>query len=348
MLQIIMYTLLSIVGLIALFVISIFVCSGNTPHGNTTIAEKGYIEIGGVRQGYFIRSQNMSNPVILFLHGGPGSPELPLITHTELEKHFTVCYPDQRGAGMSYSPDIDSSTMNLQQMIEDTKEFAIYLQKRFGVNKIILIGHSWGSYLGVKVIEKHPELFSAFIGVGQVTNQVESEKLAYEYILNEATKLNDTKTIKALKNFDRESAGFPSKDYILKVRGNALNKYGVGVERKVSMLSAALKVFYYRGYTFSEKMGYIRGMLPSIEHLFWGVLKDNIMVSSIHFDTPFYIIQGRYDMQVSYSLANEYFGLVNAPKKKFFTFENSAHSPNNEEPEKFANVVREIYNDLSK
>ena len=107
------------------------------PHA---IAEKNEIEIGGIRQGFFIRSENPGNPVILYLHGGPGSPELPVIIPTEsgerLEKYFTVCYWDQRGAGLSYSKSIDPSTMTVDQMVQDTHEMTKYLQRRFKKNKL--------------------------------------------------------------------------------------------------------------------------------------------------------------------------------------------------------------------
>lgn len=111
-----------IAGLAALLLLSIWISSGNTPEGGTKIAKKGWANIGGIQQGYFIRGEDERNPVILFLHGGPGSPELPMIKDTELEKHFTVCYWDQRGTGMTFSPDTDPATMTTAQFVEDTRQ----------------------------------------------------------------------------------------------------------------------------------------------------------------------------------------------------------------------------------
>jgi len=131
-----------------------------------SLVEKTFIEIGGIQQGFFIRAENPENPVILFLHGGPGSPELPLIIPYEsserLEKYFTVCHWDQRGAGMSFNSSIDVATMTVEQMVEDTRQMTEYLQKRFNQEKIYLMGHSWGSYLGIKTIEKYPENYSIY------------------------------------------------------------------------------------------------------------------------------------------------------------------------------------------
>jgi pimeloyl-ACP methyl ester carboxylesterase len=110
------------------------------------LAEKQFAEIGGIEQGFFIRSENPENPVILFLHGGPGSPEFAIGYNYEqaerLEKYFTVCYWDQRGAGMTFDRTTDPATMTLNQMIEDTRQMTEYLKQRFHQDKIYLMGHS--------------------------------------------------------------------------------------------------------------------------------------------------------------------------------------------------------------
>ncbi len=183
----------------------------------SALAEKTFLEIGGLRQGMFIRSENPANPVILFLHGGPGSPELPMIIPAEhperLEKYFTVCYWDQRGAGMSFDESLTSADAALERYVEDTRDVTEYLRERFGVDKIYLAGHSWGSYLGVKVIEAYPELYAAYIGIGQVTRQQESERLAYDYMLTHATEIGDEEAVAQLQQFDPGAADFPTMEY---------------------------------------------------------------------------------------------------------------------------------------
>ena len=335
----------SLVGLLALFLLSIWIYSGNTPQGETKIAQKSWAQIGGIRQGYFIRGENEQNPVILFLHGGPGSPELSMIKDTELEKHFTLCYWDQRGAGMTFSPDTDPATMTTEQFVEDTRQMTDSLRKWYGVEKIYLLGHSWGSYLGIKTIEKYPELYHAYIGIGQVCNQLESERLAYDYIVAEARKTGDTQTVEAFEAYDKYAVGFPSNDYLLRVRTNSMNKYGVGIKHKdISMLDIALDLLHYRGYTFTEKINYLRGTMFSLP-MFRNVIEDNLFETSTRFEVPVYILQGKYDYQVSYELAKAYLDSIDAPRKEFFTFEESAHSPNLEEPKRFVEVVKSILMD---
>ena len=309
--------------------------------------EKCFIEIGGIQQGFFLASENQENPIILFLHGGPGNPELALlyryISSECLEKYFTVCYWDQRGTGMSFSKSIDPTTMTLEQMIEDTRQITEYLKRRFNKEKIYLMGHSWGSFLGIKTIEKYPENYLAFFGIGQVTNQVESEKLAYDYMLQYAIEINDKSAIRKLQKFNKNASDFPTMEYIGTVRSALTNKYGIGLIRENFSTARLIKnILFFKGYTLSEKIKLIQGMPFSIEHLWDYVVSENLFELSISFQVPVYIIHGKYDYLVSYTLSRKYFEIIEAPDKSFFTFEKSAHSPNAEEPEKFVEIVRQI------
>ena len=312
-----------------------------------SLVEKKFIEIGGIQQGFFVRTENPKNPVILFLHGGPGSPELPFIVSTELserlEKYFTVCYWDQRGAGMSFHSSIDPATMTEKQMVEDTRQITEYLQQRFAQNKIYLMGHSWGSYLGIKTIEKYPENYLGFIGIGQVVSDLQSEKLAYDYMLKYATEINDKTAIKKLKKVNRNSSDFPQLKYVMTTRSQLMNKYGIGTMRESISIIRLLKILlFFKGYTLTEKINFARGSLFSLKHLWDETVVCNLFETSTIFEVPVYIIHGKYDYTTSYTLAREYFEIIKAPKKSFFTFENSAHSPNFEEPEKFTKIVLDI------
>lgn len=352
--------ILSIVGVLLLLFVAAFVMlrvnspgklkslvdeSGQVIEGS--LSEKNRVEIGGIEQGFFIRGENPGNPVILYLHGGPGSPELPLIEATEkserLEKYFTICYWDQRGAGMTYSKDTDPASATVEQFVEDTREMTEYLLNRFGKNKVYLMGHSWGSYLGVKTVEKYPDCYYAYIGIGQVTNQLLSERLAYSYMMDYAQEMNDKKAIKDLSKFAPDAADFPSEKYLLGPRIEYMNKYGIGITHESASMSELTKdILSFKGYTVSEKIGYAKGSLFSLENVFYYVIDDNLFESSTSFQVPIFIIHGVYDYQVSYGLAKEWVDFIDAPDKRLYTFENSAHSPNMEEPEQFVAVVREI------
>lgn len=312
-----------------------------------SISEKLWIEVNGIEQGMFIRGEKANNPVILYLHGGPGSPLLPFISYLEknerLEKYFTVCYWDQRGSGMTYSKSTDSLTLTTEQMVEDTRKVTEYLKARFNQEKIYLMGQSWGTYLGAKTIEKYPENYLAYIGIGQITDQTKSERLAYDYMLNHAKEIGDNDVVEKLTEYDPYADDFPRLDYLVKVRTGFLNRYGIGHLRQGITFQDMLKaLFVFKGYTLSEKKNWLLGADLSTKYLFPILLKDNLFESSFTFEVPFYVIQGTYDYQVSTVLARNYLDTVIAPKKDFFIFENSAHSPNMEEPEKFVQVIRKI------
>ena len=150
-----------------------------------SISEKLHVSINGVDQGMFIKSKDVMHPVLLFLHGGPGMPEYFLTQSypTGLEEDFTVVWWDQRGAGLSYNAGIPPETMTVEQLVADTLAVTNYLRNRFGQDKIYLMGHSGGSFIGILAAARAPGLYHAYIGVGQMTYQLESERLAYEYAL---------------------------------------------------------------------------------------------------------------------------------------------------------------------
>ena len=154
------------------------------PH---SISEKLRIDINGVKQGMFIKGKDARNPVLLFLHGGPGMPEyfLDRTYPAGLYDDFTVCWWEQRGAGLSFGAGILPESLTVDQLIADAIAVADYLRERFGQDKVYLLGHSWGSFLGIQVAARAPERFHAYIGMGQVAYQLESERLAYEYELEQ-------------------------------------------------------------------------------------------------------------------------------------------------------------------
>ncbi len=354
--KIMVVILLSLIGLLVIALCVVGINSPGklpplkNPEGGIiqgSISEKVWIDINGIKQGMFIRGENPDNPVILYLHGGPGTPMLQFILYLEEgerpEKYFTVCYWDQRGAGMTYSKYTDPQTMTIEQMVEDTREITNYLKSRFGQDKIYLLGHSWGSYLGVKTIEKYPEDYLAYIGIGQITNQTESERLAYQYMLKHAKEMNDQDVVKKLVKYNPNADGFPQLDYLLKARTEILNKYGIGhLHRGLTFQDIFKAFFVFKGYTLSEKKNWFSGADFSMVHLFPVILNDNLFISSKKIDLPFYIIQGAYDYQVSQVLAEKYLEVLDAPKKEFILFENSAHSPNMEESVKFIRTIRGI------
>lgn len=303
--------------------------------------EKIYVEINGIKQGMFLQSENLKKPVLLFLHGGPGSPEFAFTAKypTGLEKIFTVCWWEQRGSGISYNPRIAKEEMTIEQMISDTIAVAHYLRKRFSKEKIYVMGHSWGTLLGVLTVQQAPQLFHAYIGIGQVARQLESERLAYTFMLQEFRKANNKKMLRKLERFPVDKGGEVSLPY-LGARSDGMMKLGIGIMHNcTSMLEFVMTLLGYKGYTLKEKLNFLRGSSLSLKCLWDFVLQTDLFTQVPELKVPVYIFQGKYDYQVSYVIAKEYAAAVNAPVKGFYTFEHSAHSPCFEEPEKICHIL---------
>ena len=304
--------------------------------------EKIFVEINGMKQGMFLQSENIKNPILLFLHGGAGSPEIAFTEKypTGLEKIFTVCWWEQRGSGISYSHKIKPQEMTIEQMISDTIEVVQYLRERFNKEKVYVMGHSWGSLLGVLTVKQAPHLFQAYIGIGQVARQLESERLAYTFMLEEFRKANNKKMVRKLEKFLIDKGGDVSIRY-LGVRSKGMMKLGIGIMHHcTSMMECVMTVLSYKGYTLKEKFNFPMGNNFSLKCLWDFVLHTDLINQVPELKVPVYILQGKYDYQVSYTVAMEFSQKLKAPVKGFYTFENSAHSPCFEEPEKMCNILR--------
>ena len=306
------------------------------------------LELGGVEQYMIIQTEDTTNPLMLFLHGGPGVPEYFIMKeeNSALQKHFIMVYWEQRGAGKSYCKDKKKCHLTTKQLIEDTKELSDYLAKKFNKEKIYIMGHSWGSMLGLLCVQKYPELFYAYLGIGQVTNQYEAEKESLEWVKSRAIELNDKRGIRKLNTLKlpKPLADVKEWDSYLRVHRKYLLKYGGTYHQKVSMLKFLKDFLFAPEYTLKDKIMFVPSALYSLKCLWHDVVSTNFHEDIPKVDVPVYIFQGLYDYQVSYRLAKEYFDKLEAPKKEFFTFENSAHSPITEEYERFNEVIWGILN----
>ncbi len=306
-----------------------------------SISEKTFMTIGGVRQGMFIKSKNQQNPVLLYLHGGIPDYFLTKNYPTRLEDPFTVVWWEQRGSGLSYSANIPSESMNLDQMISDTKEITNYLRTRFGQEKIYLMGRSGGSFIGIQAAAKNPELYHAYIGVGQMSDHLKSERLAYEYILKKYRDAGNRKMIRKLE----ASPVIESIPYrYLKLRDQAMHNLGVGTTRAMNSIITGVFIpsLTCKDYTLKEKFNVWRGKSQSGVHPLWNtIIATDLTQQTNEVNIPVYFFHGIYDYTVSYTLAKKYFEALHTPVKGFYTFENSAHSPIFEEPERVMRILKE-------
>ena len=302
--------------------------------------------IGKIEQYIIVQTKDSSKPVMLFLHGGPGVPEYFIMKkeNQELLKYFVMVYWEQRGAGKSYCRDKKNCNLTTRQLIEDTRELSEYLTKRFNKEKIYIMGHSWGSMLGLLTVHKYPELFYAYFGTGQVTNQYEAEIESLEFVKSRATKLGDKRGLKKLTALElpKPLADVKEWDYYLRVHRKYLLKYGGTYHQKVSMLKFLKDFLLASEYTLKDKIMLIPSAFYSLKCLWRDVVTIDFFKEIQAVDVPVYFLQGVHDYQVSYHLAKEYFDTLKAPKKEFFTFEHSAHSPITEEYNRFNEIVIDI------
>lgn len=320
--------------------------SGNVLDGS--ISEKIQVEIGGVSQGMFIRGKNINNPVLLFLHGGPGMPEYFLSEkyQTGLEDMFTVCYWEQRGAGISYTKGMSGDSITSAQLISDTIAVTNYLRERFGQEKIYLMAHSWGTFIGIQAAAEAPELYSAYIGMGQISDQGASEKLAYAYMLDQYEAFGNTRMVDQMKKYpllEDDAATLPF--FISMLRDQTMHQLGIGTMHDMTSVVTGifLPVMGSHAYTAGEKItlwrakAFLRSETGLLEELFSTDLSVKVPALQI----PVYFMSGIYDYTVSYELSRQYFDKLQAPVKGFYTFKNSAHTPLFEEPEKFLQILRD-------
>jgi len=309
--------------------------------------EKLYL--GGVEQYIIIRADDITKPVILFLHGGPGVPEYFIMKKEtkELEKNFVMVYWEQRGAGKSYCKDKSKCNLTTEQLIEDTRELSLILSKKFKQEKIYIMGHSWGSMLGLLTVSKYPELFFAYMGIGQVTNQYEAEKESLIWVRERALELSDKRGLKNLNKLilPEPLADVKEWDNYLRIHRKYLLKYGGTYHKKVSMIKLLKDFIFASEYNLKEKIMLIPSAFYSLKCLWHDVVTTDFFIKVTSVEVPVYIFQGVHDYQVSYNLAKSYFNNLKAPDKKFISFENSAHSPLTEEYERFNKAVINIVKD---
>jgi pimeloyl-ACP methyl ester carboxylesterase len=315
--------------------------SGN-PLPNS-IAESTMLELGGWEQFVLMRGWDTDNPILLLLHGGPGTPQAPLFNYynQDLDEHFTLVNWDQRGAGRSYSAELPPETVNLEQLVEDTHELTQYLMQRFGKEKIYILGHSWGSYLAVRTVDLYPEDYYAYIGVGQIGNQRKSEMLSYDFVMNHAREINHVEAIQELEKLGAPVNGVYAGGMTDMLKQRVwVREFGGAIYNAEDFLSLFLTpIVFFREYTIADKLGYFDGELLSVDNLM-GELMDFDAVRKIPtLNVPVYVLQGRHDYQTAFQVAVEFIENLQAPFKELIPFENSAHMPSYEEPGRFHDVM---------
>jgi len=291
-----------------------------SPNG---IDEANYVEIGGLEQWITIRGEDRKNPVLLLLHGGPGDATNPwgYTGFRNWLKYFTVVQWDQRGAGRTFGRNgaAVASTIAIERMVQDGVELAELLSKRLQKDKIVLVGHSWGSILGVFMAKARPDLFYAFVGTGQVADPARNYAVAYAALVERASREGNSRALRELK----EVGPPPYKD-----------GKGFAIQRKWSNLFEGADVFLAStlgfaltapGYSLGDINDWFEGQNVSAEHLVpqTSVLDPKLLAGE--FAVPVFVIQGAEDFTTSASLAKAYLNSLHAPRKAFATIDGAGH-----------------------
>jgi pimeloyl-ACP methyl ester carboxylesterase len=300
------------------------------------------LSLGGVGQWLTLRGHDVANPILLYVHGGPGGPDLGAMRHfvPELEEHFVVAHWSQRGAGKSYARERASDRMTMAHFVADLEELSERLLQRFGQRKLVLVGQSWGSVLGMRLVAKRPDLVAAYVGVNQVVARGEEELRAYRACVERARERANGKAAAQL-----EALGEPRDGAFATVQGTL-------VQRRW-MRALGLVTFEPER---AAEIGRVIALSPELTlrdlwHLFahvrWNMellwpefCRVDLAREIPAVDAPVFFVAGEHDRLTSPEFARRYLDGLRAPRKEFVLFPRSGHVACFEEPRRFLEVMR--------
>jgi pimeloyl-ACP methyl ester carboxylesterase len=286
------------------------------------------IMLGGARQSILLQSENIDNPILLCLHGGPGMPfpgvscrgvdYVVNLTTKNLIKHFTLVYWDQRGTGKSVKG-IPVESYRLEQFISDANELTDYLLKKFGRKKIYLLAISWGSIIGFNLIARYPEKFHAYFGLAQIVNWVESDKIIYQRLIGVAKEKNNQKALKELIQAGEPPYEHPAKWGMMRkwnVRFGALFHKEKG-RRTPGFLYSFSLMLKSKDYTFRDMINTITGFPKYYTHQ---MIQDfnsvNFFESIKRVEVPVYFFHGIHDKNIEGTITERFYNQLEAPNGK--------------------------------
>lgn len=296
---------------------------GNILPGSIAALEK--VELGGMEQWLLIRGRDLNKPVLLWLHGGPGAAQIPVARYFdgELEDHFVVVHWDQRGAGKSNPRNFDEQTMTFDRFLGDAFELTQYLKNRFQQEKIFLLGHSWGSQLGIHLAAAYPENYYAYIAVGQVVEAGRAAELAHAWLQQQVERGGRQKDIRKLAVLGPPP--YPEHDRYVAFAGMVIT-YGGGMELGMGRLAAmALRSSEYRPWDY---LNWLRGAMRGSGPMWEETRSYNMFEEVPRLLVPVYFFNGDNDYNTPMQLVEDYYAFLDAPAgKRLVRFEHSAHAP---------------------
>ncbi|WP_422082152.1 alpha/beta fold hydrolase [Ulvibacterium sp.] len=306
------------------------------------------IEVNGVDHLVFIKRENIKNPILFVLHGGPGFSDFYLwqTYNQELEDHFTVVAYDQRGTGLTFTENTPAESMTYQQLTDDAHKLLSFLKKELEQDKAYLLGFSAGTIIGVYLAHRYPQEIEAFISVGQVVNGRKNEKLCLDYNLQKAKEQQNWAALEELKpllNF--YPSGDPKTDLSALKTLRKWNRKNYGHFCEGTSMGQLFEGISDKAKEHIDQGFISKGESFSMEHL-WGEIIDlDLLSTHTVFQVPVYFLVGKCDFNTPFSLTQEYFEKIKAPNKDILYFENSGHYVPFVEPEKFNDyLATEILN----
>ena len=308
-----------------------------SPNG---VQEGMYVKIGGIDQWIQIRGEDRDNPVILFVHGGPGGSTIPISSAWQpWEKYFTVVQWDQRGAGRTFHMTGDSiaATMTLAQMTLDGIEVAEFLRAHLHKDKIVLVGHSWGSFLGVHIVKQRPDLFHAYVGSGQVVGRQTFEKqfdLVAARLKTLAQAANNAQALAELASISASPGNSMTKPDIVEKWAKALSLPPIEAFELVSpippsfMPNFSLLDWYYRQKGISFSATQLTGKNSPM-------IRSDLQSLGTDFSIPMFFFEGTDDLVTPIEPARAYFEQIEAPQKEFILFKGGDHFVPFDRPDEF-------------
>lgn len=346
---------IAVVGTVALIGVAVLIARPATTDaivdadGNElagSVAALTTLDINGHDLALLIRGHSVDNPVLLFLSGGPGGSEMGAMRRhlSLLEEHFTVVTFDQRGAGKSY-PSIDpTSTLTVESSIDDVLAVTNHLRDRFVSDRIYLVGQSWGSILGVLAVQDHPELFEAFIGVGQMVSPVDTDRIFYTDTLAWARETGNTDLVG-----DLEAIGPPPYDDMLNYEialsyeqdvypyDHTANSEGAG---------GFSENLFVEEYTLTEQVHALGAFMDTFQVLYPQIQDIDFRATANEFELPMFFVEGAHEAGGRAEPFEEWYPTITAPIKDTVVFDTSGHRPMFEQPDEFvAYMVDTVLND---
>jgi pimeloyl-ACP methyl ester carboxylesterase len=301
------------------------------------------VTIGGSAQWILERSMDHDSPILLFVHGGPGTSQLTANRRRtkSLEQVFTVVDWDQRGAGKSYAAIRAVDRMTIAQFVADTLELSRRLLDEHERQRLVLVGHSWGSVVGALAVAAAPDLFAAYVGVGQVSNMLEGERLSYQWTLGRAREAGDRRAVRALEAMGCPPYAGDWQRHTVRQRRYLARYGGEMYRRRTGAMATVLgNLAFSSEYSLKDRANYFRGILGSMRLLWPELMTVNLFTQVPRVDVPVFLFEGRHDWEVPSILAATYFDELDAPSKQLVWFEQSAHLPNAEETDRYNEHLR--------